>query len=130
MLEDAAHSGPTAFPSTCRSLATAIHRPAIPGGPDQPSFAGDNPPNFDGALFQGASRAGKGWGIIYDGAADELFGRGGSTLPLAHEFGHLPPSAPPQPTPTALSAAAKQDDVRWAISEIRPGRASGECLRR
>ncbi len=54
--------------------------------PDDPiiSVAGDNLPNFDGALFR-APAGRKGWGIIYNNA---ISSRGRINFTLAHEFGH------------------------------------------
>jgi hypothetical protein len=54
--------------------------------PDDPiiSVAGDDLPNFDGALFR-APTGRKGWGIIYNNA---ISSRGRINFTLAHEFGH------------------------------------------
>lgn len=54
--------------------------------PDDPivSVAGDDLPNFEGALFP-APRGKKGWGIIYNGS---IRSKGRINFTLAHEFGH------------------------------------------
>jgi hypothetical protein len=55
--------------------------------PDDPiiSVAGDDLPNFDGALFR-APTGRKGWGIIYNNA---ISSKGRINFTLAHEFGHF-----------------------------------------
>ena len=55
--------------------------------PDDPiiSVAGDNLPNFDGALFK-APAGKKGWGIIYN---NHMSSKGRINFTLAHEFGHF-----------------------------------------
>jgi Zn-dependent peptidase ImmA (M78 family) len=55
--------------------------------PEEPivSVAGDNLPNFDGALFKAPSGR-KGWGIIYN---DRIRSKGRINFTLAHEFGHF-----------------------------------------
>jgi hypothetical protein len=54
--------------------------------PDDPiiSIAGDDLPNFDGALFR-APTGRKGWGIIYN---NRMSSKGRINFTLAHEFGH------------------------------------------
>ncbi|MGV8838812.1 MAG: ImmA/IrrE family metallo-endopeptidase [Bauldia sp.] len=55
--------------------------------PDDPiiSVAGDNLPNFDGALFR-APAGQQGWGIIYN---NRIASKGRINFTLAHELGHF-----------------------------------------
>jgi len=83
--------------------------------PDDPivSVAGDNLPNFDGALFR-APEGRKGWGIIYNSA---IRSTGRINFTLAHEFGHylLHRLAHPEGF-----HCGQQDVVRWdsALGQI------------
>jgi hypothetical protein len=76
--------------------------------PDDPiiSVAGEDLPNFDGALFR-APAGRKGWGIIYNNA---ISSKGRINFTLAHEFGHflLHRLAYPEGI-----RCGEQDFVRW-----------------
>ena len=76
--------------------------------PDDPliSVAGDNLPNFDGALFR-APAGRKGWGIIYNNAISST---GRINFTLAHEFGHYLLHRVAYPNGIRCG---EQDVVRW-----------------
>ena len=76
--------------------------------PDDPliSVAGDNLPNFDGALFR-APAGRKGWGIIYNNAISSA---GRINFTLAHEFGHYLLHRVEYPNGIRCG---EQDVVRW-----------------
>ncbi|HQT84995.1 ImmA/IrrE family metallo-endopeptidase [Acidiphilium rubrum] len=76
--------------------------------PDDPliSVAGDNLPNFDGALFR-APAGRKGWGIIYNNAISSA---GRINFTLAHEFGHYLLHRLAYPNGIRCG---EQDVVRW-----------------
>ena len=76
--------------------------------PDDPliSVAGDNLPNFDGALFR-APAGRKGWGIIYNNAISST---GRINFTLAHEFGHYLLHRVAYPNGIRCG---EQDLVRW-----------------
>jgi hypothetical protein len=76
--------------------------------PDDPliSVAGDNLPNFDGALFR-APAGRKGWGIIYNNAISST---GRINFTLAHEFGHYLLHRIAYPNGIRCG---EQDVVRW-----------------
>jgi len=76
--------------------------------PDDPliSVAGDNLPNFDGALFR-APAGRKGWGIIYNNAISST---GRINFTLAHEFGHYLLHRVAYPNGLRCG---EQDVVRW-----------------
>jgi IrrE N-terminal-like domain len=76
--------------------------------PDDPiiSVAGDNLPNFDGALFR-APLGRKGWGIIYNNGIGSV---GRINFTLAHEFGHFLLHRMAHPNGIRCG---EQDVVRW-----------------
>jgi hypothetical protein len=76
--------------------------------PDEPiiSVAGENLPNFDGALFRApASR--RGWGIIYN---NRISSKGRINFTLAHELGHFLLHRLAHPNGIRCG---EQDVVRW-----------------
>lgn len=76
--------GPDRFPIDIPMVAKEYTAQRFPDDPII-SVAGDNLPNFDGALFR-APAGRKGWGIIYN---DAISSRGRVNFTLAHEFGHF-----------------------------------------
>jgi hypothetical protein len=76
--------------------------------PDDPiiTVAGDDLPNFDGALFR-APAGRKGWGIIYNNA---ISSKGRINFTLAHEFGHFLLHRLAHPN---RIRCGEQDVVRW-----------------
>lgn len=76
--------------------------------PDDPiiSVAGENLPNFDGALFR-APAGRKGWGIIYN---DRISSKGRINFTLAHELGHFLLHRHAYPNGIRCG---EQDVVRW-----------------
>ena len=97
--------GPDRFPIDIPMVAKEFTAQRFPDDPII-SVAGDNLPNFDGALFR-APAGRKGWGIIYNNA---ISSRGRINFTMAHEFGHFLLHRLAHPNGIRCG---EQDVVRW-----------------
>lgn len=97
--------GANRFPIDIAMVAKEYTAQKFPGDPII-SVAGDNLPNFDGALFR-APAGRKGWGIIYN---NNISSKGRVNFTLAHEFGHFLLHRLAHPNGIRCG---EQDVVRW-----------------